>query len=110
PVVGAELVVRPYCSKIAGERDSKILSMQQRERLYGQILDKAAAVGVGAASVREINELNIRRASHLAIWRALQRVKPYDHPLIDGLDVKEIDLGPHTAIVDGDALSYAIAC
>ena len=110
PVVAAALVVRPYCRKIEGVRDSKMLSLQQRERLYGQILAKAAAVGVGAASVREINELNIRRASHLAMWRALQRVKPYDHALIDGLDVKEIDLGPHTAIVDGDALSYAIAC
>jgi ribonuclease HII len=41
--------------------------------------------------------------------RALRRVHPYDHALIDGRDIKEIDLGPHTAIVDGDALSYAIA-
>jgi ribonuclease HII len=90
-------------------RDSKTLSLQQRERLYGEILKRAAAVGVGAASVREINEINIRRASHLAMWRALKRVQPLDHALIDGLEIREIDLGPHTAIVDGDALSYAIA-
>ena len=37
-------------------------ALRHPERLYGQILAKAAAVGVGAASVREINELNIRRA------------------------------------------------
>jgi ribonuclease HII len=110
PVVAAALVVRPYCRKIEGVRDSKTLSLQQRERLYGQILAKAAAVGVGAASVREINELNILRASHLAMQRALRRVQPYDHALIDGLEIRELDLGPHTAIVDGDALSYAIAC
>jgi len=110
PVVAAALVVRPYCRKIEGVRDSKMLSLQQRERLYGQILAKAAAVGVGAASVREINELNILRASHLAMLRALRRVQPYDHALIDGLEIRELDLGPHTAIVDGDALCYAIAC
>jgi len=109
PVVAAALVVRPYCRKIAGVRDSKTLSLQQRERLYELILSKAVAVGVGAASVREINELNILRASHLAMQRALRRVSPYDHALIDGREIRELDLGPHTAIVDGDALSYAIA-
>ena len=49
-VVAAALVVKPYCRKIPGVRDSKTLSLQQRERLYGQILSKAVAVGVGAAS------------------------------------------------------------
>lgn len=109
PVVAAALVVKPYCRKIPGVRDSKTLSLAQRERLYGQILHQAAAVGVGAASVTEINQLNILRASHLAMQRALKRVNPYDHALIDGREIREIDLGPHTAIVDGDALSYAIA-
>jgi len=109
PVVAAALVVRPYCRKIPGVRDSKTLSLAQRERLYEPILRKAAAVGVGAASVTEINELNILRASHLAMQRALRRVAPYDHALIDGRDVRDVDLGPHTAIVDGDALSYAVA-
>ena len=109
PVVACALVVKPYCRKVPGVRDSKMLSLQQRERLYGEILKRAAAVGVGAASVAEINDINILRASHLAMSRALKRVQPYDHALIDGRDVRDIDLGPHTAIVDGDALSYAIA-
>jgi ribonuclease HII len=109
PVVAAALVVKPYCRKIPGVRDSKTLSLQQRERLYDDIVRCAAAVGVGAASVTEINEMNILRASHLAMLRALRRVQPYDHALIDGRPIREIDLGPHTAIVDGDALSYAIA-
>jgi ribonuclease HII len=110
PVVAAALVVRPYCRKIPGVRDSKTLSLQQRERLYEQILGRATAVGVGAASVREINQLNILRASHLAMYRALRRVAPYDHALIDGLPVRDQDLGPCTPIVDGDAYSYSIAC
>jgi ribonuclease HII len=109
PVVAAALVVKPYCRKIAGVRDSKTLSLAQRERLYDEILKRCAAVGVGAASVPEINSINIRRASHVAMQRALRRVQPCDHALIDGLEIREIDLGPHTAIVDGDALSYAIA-
>ena len=109
PVVACALVVKPYCRKIPGVRDSKTLSLPQRERLYTEILRRAAAVGVGAASVTEINEINILRASHLAMWRALKRVKPVDHALIDGRDFREINVGPHTAIVDGDALSYAIA-
>ena len=109
PVVAAAVVVKPYCRKIPGVRDSKTVPLQQRERLYVEILRRAAAVGVGAASVTEINEINILRASHLAMWRALRRVAPYDHVLIDGRDFREIDVGPHTAIVDGDALSYAIA-
>jgi len=109
PVVAAALVVKPYCRKIPGVRDSKTLSLQQRERLYPEILKRAAAVGVGAASVTEINRINILKASHLAMSRALKRVQPLDHALIDGLEIREIDLGPHTAVVDGDALSYAIA-
>jgi len=109
PVVAAALVVKPYCRKIAGVRDSKTLSLQQREKLYPEILRRCAAVAVGAASVAEINKLNIYHASHLAMQRALRRVQPVDHALIDGNNIRDMDFGPHTCIVDGDALSYAIA-
>lgn len=109
PVVAAALVVKPYCRKIPGVRDSKTLSLQQRESLYPEILRRCAAVGVGAASVAEINKLNIYHASHLAMQRALRRVGPVDHTLIDGNNIRDVDFGSHTCIVDGDALSYAIA-
>ncbi|MBV9894557.1 MAG: ribonuclease HII [Chloroflexi bacterium] len=109
PVVAAALVVKPYCRKIPSVRDSKTLSLPQREKLYPEILRRCAAVGLGAASVAEINQLNIYHASHLAMSRALRRVQPIDHALIDGLNIKDMDMGPHTCIVDGDALSYAIA-
>src|SRR5438067_13434135 len=71
PVVAAALVVKPYCRKIAGVRDSKTLSLQQRERLYDDILRCAAADGVGAASVSAINKPSMLRASQLAMATAL---------------------------------------
>jgi ribonuclease HII len=112
PVVAAAVIMRPHCHKIPGVRDSKTVPLVERERLYPLILRRAVAVGVGAASVEEIDRLNILRASHLAMRRALRRVSPFDHVLVDGRDFSEFihDFGPHTAIVDGDAKCYSIAC
>ncbi len=68
-------------------------------------------VAVGAASVAEIDRINIYHASHLAMRRALRRIGAYDHVLVDGRRIAGFDdVGPHTAVVDGDALCYAIAC
>ncbi len=110
PVVAAAVVIRPSWPPLADVRDSKMLTASQRERLDAAIRREALAVGLGAASVREIEVLNVRRASHLAMWRALRRVGTYDHALVDGQPVRSVDLGPHTTIIDGDAKSYAIAC
>jgi ribonuclease HII len=110
PVVAAVVILPPGCSVIEGVRDSKMLSAAQRGRLIDQIRGQAVAVGVGAASVAEIERLNIRNAEILALRRALARVGPYDHVLVDGKPHRSIDFGPYTAIVDGDALSYTIAC
>ncbi len=110
PVVAAACLVPTGCDAIEGVRDSKTLSPSQRERLYGEILRQAAAVGVGAASVHEIEILNVLAASRLAMRRALARVSPYDHVLVDGREFRDPTLGPHTAIIDGDALCYSIAC
>lgn len=110
PVVAAAYLVPVDCRLIDGARDSKTLSPAQRERLFGEIMRQALAVGVGAASVCEIERLNILNAAHLAMRRALARVGTYDHALVDGREITNCELGPHTAIVDGDASSYAIAC
>jgi len=111
-VVAAAVLVRPNCRKIAGVRDSKTLSQRQREALVDEIRGRSLAVGVGAASVAEIDRLNIRNASHLAMRRALARIPDRDHVLIDGLRIAgfEEHIGPYTAIVDGDMRSYSIAC
>jgi ribonuclease HII len=110
PVVAAAVRLVPRALIIPGIRDSKILSASRRETLLVEILQSAAGVGVGAASVEEIERLNVRRASHLAMARALRRIGDYEHVLVDGNPIRDIDLGPHTTIVDGDATSYAIAC
>ena len=111
-VVAAAVVMRPGCHRIPGVRDSKTLSTVQRERLAPVIRARAIAVGVGAASVREIDQLNIYHATHLAMRRAIARVGEHDHVLVDGNRIAGLETyaGPYTNIVDGDARVYSIAC
>lgn len=110
PVVAAAVLLPVDCGQLPGVRDSKTLSARQRSQLYRAIHQQAQAIGVGAASVAEIDRLNVLRAAHLAMQRALGRIGGYDHALIDGRDIVTLDLGVYTAIVDGDADCYAIAC
>ncbi len=91
-------------------RDSKTLSTGQREKAACWIKEFALSWAVGSASVDEITALNIRGAAHLAMQRAVDKlkVKP-DLLLIDGNPAQ-----PHpniiaVNIVKGDALSYSIA-
>jgi ribonuclease HII len=111
-VVAAAVIMRPGCRRIPGVRDSKTLSSAHRERLAPLIRARAVAVGVGAASVHEIDQLNIYHATHLAMRRAIARVGEHGHVLVDGNRIAgfEADVGPYTNIVDGDAHVYSIAC
>jgi ribonuclease HII len=112
PVVAAAVIMAPGCKRIAGVRDSKTLSAAQRERLATIVRRRAVAIGIGAASVTEIDRLNIYHATHLAMRRAILRLGAVDHVLVDGLRIRgfEDEVGPYTAIVDGDARCYSIAC
>ncbi len=110
PVVAAAVLLPANCQMIMGVRDSKLLSAAQRDCLFTKILNQATSVGVGIATVAEIEQFNVLRASYLAMQRSLRRIAPIDHALIDGREIKKANLGAHTAIVDGDASSYAIAC
>jgi len=109
PVVAAAVILPPGCA-VPGARDSKTLSPARRELLADEILARAHAVGLGAASVREIDRLNILVATRLAMARALAHLtEPPDHVVVDGLRVK--DLGwDHDAVVGGDGLVHSIAC
>lgn len=111
-VVAAAVIIRPGAHRIRGVRDSKTLSAAQRERLAPIIRRRAVAVGLGAASVREIDALNIYHATHLAMRRAVARLGGHDHVLVDGNRIAKFEqaVGPYTAIVDGDAKCYTIAC
>jgi ribonuclease HII len=95
---------------IRGVDDSKVLSPAQRARLAAIICERALAVSIGAASVREIDRFNIYHASVLAIRRAIARlcVQP-DHVLIDGLPIRSLGL-PHVAVVGGDRKCFNVAC
>ncbi len=111
-VVAAAVIMKPHARRIPGVRDSKTLSAQQRDRLAPIIRRRAVAVGVGAASVREIDTINIYHATHLAMRRAIARLGGHDHVLVDGNRIVgfEAAVGPYSAIVDGDAKCYSIAC
>ena len=104
--------MKPHAQRIPGVRDSKTLSARQRERLAPIIRRRAVAIGLGAASVREIDTINIYHATHLAMRRAIGRLGGHDHVLVDGNRIAgfEAAVGPYTAIVDGDAKCYTIAC
>jgi ribonuclease HII len=95
---------------IVGVDDSKRLSHIQRVRLAAKIRERAVAFALGAASVREIERINIYQASALAMQRALRRLKVApDHVVIDGRAMRSLPI-PHTAVVHGDARCFSIAC
>jgi ribonuclease HII len=100
----------PDMKAIRGVDDSKVLTAQEREKLAIRIRERAIAFSIGAASVREIERLNIYQASVLAMRRALGRlsVQP-DYVIIDGKSMRTLPV-PHTAIVHGDARCHSIAC
>ena len=110
PVVACVVVMPPDARAIAGVNDSKQLAARERERLALLIRGRALALALGAASVREIDEFNIYRATVLAMRRALRRL-PFapDYLIVDGRPIRTLGV-PHTAVVGGDARCYSVAC
>jgi len=108
PVTAAAVVLDP--ARIpAGLNDSKKLGQRQRERLAAEIL-AVAEVSVAHASVAEIDSLNILRASHLAMMRAIEGLPEMpDHVLVDGtLLPRDLRLSAE-AVVRGDARVLSIS-
>ena len=107
--VTAAAVVLDLSMLPVGLNDSKKLSLATRTRLEAEIA-ATARVGIGHAEVEEIDRLNILRASHLAMERAVAAlpVAP-DHLLIDGNLIPAGLTGPAEAIVKGDGRSLSIA-
>ncbi|MEP2891703.1 ribonuclease HII [Tateyamaria sp.] len=92
-----------------GLDDSKKLSAKRREVLWAEII-ACADVSVAHASVTEVDELNILRASHLAMERAVAGLRGIpDHLLIDGNMISRGLTLPATALVKGDGRSVSIA-
>ena len=92
-----------------GLNDSKKLTKKARTRLYDEIM-QVADVSIAHATVEEIDEHNILRASHLAMLRALEGLKtPADFALIDGNMIPRGLVLPSQTIVKGDSLSQSIS-
>lgn len=108
PVVAGAVILPKDC-EILYLNDSKKLSEKKREELYGEILEKAVAVGVGMASPARIDEINILQATYEAMREAVSKlsVEPAvflnDAVKIPGIRTKQVP------IVKGDARSLSIA-
>jgi len=113
PVVAAAVVFPSTGPRLRKIRDSKTLSEAHRDKAAARIRQAALALGVGAASVREIDRYNIRGATILAMRRAIVRVERAlpDRALwilVDGLPIPELGRA-HDALVDGDALCLSVS-
>ncbi len=109
PVVAAAVVL-PTDYELPGLNDSKKLTAKRRDALYEQLMaDTRVLKCIATAGVQEIDDLNILRATHLAMARAAQGLpEPADFCLIDGLAVPNFPL-PSANLVKGDARSLSIA-
>ena len=107
--VCAAAVILPPDAELPGLNDSKKLSEKKRELLFPLIQQQAVAWSVAFASVDEIEELNILRATFLAMNRAIAGLDPKpDLALIDGNQNREISM-PSRTVVHGDARCACIA-
>jgi ribonuclease HII len=113
PLVAAAVVlppVRPTLLRtLRGLRDSKQLSVAERERLYAAIQSVAVATGVGLVTAASVDLLGLTAAGVLALERAARAVSPGpDYLLIDAFALPGLDC-PQEAIIFGDAICLSIA-
>lgn len=107
--VCAAAVILPLDCQIEGLNDSKKLTEKKREALFPLIQEKAVAWGVGWASTQEIDELNILRATFLAMGRAVEALSVAPQwALVDGNRMPPLSI-PGETVVKGDAQCASIA-
>ena len=108
PVVAAAVIL-DRARFPRGIDDSKKLDAARRESLYRRIREQAVCVGVGIASVEEIDAMNIYHASHLAMLRAVANLECRPAMvLVDGNRLPKWEWTAR-AIVGGDARCRSIA-
>ena len=116
PVVAAAVVFAPFFIEreehglFAALTDSKQLTAAQRDIFFDLLVNSAQVeIGIGFGTAAEIDALNILRATHLTMRRALCNLPALpEHAIVDGLPVPNLPC-PSTAIVKGDGLSLSIA-
>jgi len=109
PVVTA-CVIMPKDVRIPYVNDSKKVTEKRREELYDIIKEKALAIGIGIASEKRIDEINILQATYEAMREAINNleIKP-DILLNDAVNIPGVDI-KQVPIIKGDAKSFTIAC
>ena len=107
--VCAAAVILPEGLVIPGLNDSKKLTAKKRDALYDIICDTAVAFGIAFATVDEIEALNIKGATYLAMERAIADMAPAPVlALVDGNDKNTLSI-PAVKVVKGDSLCASIA-
>jgi ribonuclease HII len=108
PVVAAAVILAPKC-RIEGLTDSKKLTEKRRNELDAEIRQNAVAWAIAAVDAATIDQINILRASLLAMRRAVEQLAlTPDYLLIDGRDTIDWPC-PQQAVIGGDGLSLSIA-
>ena len=109
PVAAAAVILDPdHISE--GIDDSKALTAEAREALFDSILERALGVGFAVASAAEIDALNIRQATFLAMRRAIAALATVPaYVLVDGNDLPPRLACRGEAVIKGDATSLSIA-
>ena len=108
PVIAAAVVFEPGAS-VAGVDDSKRLDPPTRTRLAAAIRSRATGIGVGSASVEEIDRLNIYHAGLLAMRRAVEALPMSpQHVLVDARTIPDISM-PQNPFTKGDGINFSIA-
>ena len=106
--VFAAAVILDSKAMLPGLRDSKLLSLKARERLYAEIVG-SSDWSVSEVSPAEIDRVNIHTASLLAMRQAMTGLRPLpDFALVDGFSVPDLPF-PQRAIVGGDRKCASIA-
>ena len=107
--VCAAAVILPENIEIPGLNDSKKLSAKKREELYDIICGEAVSFGIAFATVEEIELLNIKGATYLAMDRAIAELDPVPVlALVDGNDKNTLAI-PAVKVVKGDSLCASVA-
>lgn len=110
PVVAAAVVLSlKEEDEIEGLNDSKKLSQKKREKLCKEIMEKSIDYSIGIATVEEIEEINILKATFLAMQRALEGLKKKPvYCIVDGNRDPNLSI-PTDCVIKGDSISASIA-
>ncbi|MCC7304236.1 ribonuclease HII [bacterium] len=110
PVVAGIAIITDDSSYISGIRDSKTLSEKQREKLAQKLTEVLPAYSIGVASAKEIDQIGIRKATHLAMLRAYWKLELIPQALLMDGEKATIPIFSKTYQYDkGDLRFYSIA-